>query len=78
MSLEENQSRSWSWPTTPQEVWNTQSSTSHTSEAVLGMRPVTELGSFQTVLGMGPVTELGSFQTVLGMRPVTELGSFQF
>ena len=25
---------------TPQEVWNTPSSTSHTSEAVLGMRPV--------------------------------------
>ena len=78
MNLEENRSRSWSWLTTPQEVWNTPSSTSHTSEAVLGMRLVAELASFQAVLGMRPVTELASFQAVLGMRPVTELTSFQF
>ena len=40
---------------TPQEVWNTLSSMSHTSEAVLGMRSVIELASFQAVLGMRSV-----------------------
>ena len=62
---------------TPWEVWNTLSSTSYTSEDVLGIKLVTELTSFQAVLGMRLVTELTSFQGVLGMRPVTELTSFQ-
>ena len=59
MSWEENQSRSWSSPMTPREVWNTLSSTSYTSEAVLGMRLVIELTSFQAVLGMRLVVEFG-------------------